>query len=277
MSRRGRLELGFARAPDGRTYLDRQFASYPFHICRPFYPDFGPARGMATVYVQSCSGGLYSGERLAAEITLGRGARAQVTTQASTIVHKGTYGAAGQVCAIDAGPETLVEYLPDPVILFPAARLESRLRVALDATASAVLFDSMLAHDFRGKGDGFDRFANEIAIVAPDGEPLVIDRFRITGDDFRAGGIGRMGGYACLGNVIAVAPGVETATLIDAARAATMGLGEGSVGVSRLPSLPGFSARILARDAVAMKNAMLRLWEVSRTLIAGAPPRPRRK
>ena len=32
----GRLELGFAVGADGVTRLQRQFASYPFHLCRPF-------------------------------------------------------------------------------------------------------------------------------------------------------------------------------------------------------------------------------------------------
>ena len=53
-----RLALTFSCDGDGRTYLDRQFASYPFHVCRPHYfPHDAP--GMATLYVQSSAGGLY--------------------------------------------------------------------------------------------------------------------------------------------------------------------------------------------------------------------------
>ena len=178
-SRQGRLALAFARAPDGRTYLKQQFASYPFHICRPFHIDKGAARGMATLYLQSCSGGLYSDEKLATEIDLGEGAEAHVTTQASTIVHKGTYGAAEQKARITVAPGAHLEYLPDPVILFPGARLKSSQKLVLADGASAILFDSFLAHDFREDGGVFDRFENEIGIFTPDGRPQVIDRFRI--------------------------------------------------------------------------------------------------
>ena len=274
---RGKLELAFARAPDGRSFIRRQFAGYPFHVCRPFHVDKGAARGMATLYLQSCSGGLYSGERLSTEITLDRGAEAHVTTQASTIVHKATYGPAEQTARITAEPDALIEYLPDPVILFPGARLKSSLRIELAERASAIAFDSFLAHDFSGDGGVFDLFDNEVGIFAPDGTPLVIDRFRIAGQDFSAGSIGRMGTNVCHGSVIAVAPEVETELLIDKARAAISDFEEAEIGISRLPNLNGFSARILSRDAVAMKAAMHQLWIVTRTALTGEAPTPRRK
>ena len=51
-----RLSLTFSCDGGGRTYLDRQFASYPFHVCRPHYfPHDAP--GMATLYLQSSAGG----------------------------------------------------------------------------------------------------------------------------------------------------------------------------------------------------------------------------
>ncbi len=277
LDRRGRLELSFAAAPDGRTYIDRQYSSYPFHVCRPFYLDGGTTAGMATVYTQSCSGGLYSLDRLVTEMTVGENAQAHLTSQASTIVHKGAYGGADQACHITAGPGALVEYLPDATILFPGARLKSSVTLQIAETARAVLFDSFLAHDYGG-GDGvFDLFENDIRILAPDGAPLAIDRFRITGAEFADAGVGRMGGYRCHGSVIVVAPGVAPEPLIDAAREAVGDLEGAVAGLSLLPLVDGFSARILAKDAVPMTRAMRRLWELSRSAMTGQAPPPRRK
>src|SRR5437763_6374150 len=62
----GSLALEFSRDPRGRTFLSRQYAAYPFHICRTQYLD---ARSeLATVYIQSCSGGLYENDRLQIEV-----------------------------------------------------------------------------------------------------------------------------------------------------------------------------------------------------------------
>ena len=64
----GRLELAFAADADRRTYLERQYAGYPFHVCRALYQD-RDRPGLATIYVQSCSGGVYEDDRL--DVTLG--------------------------------------------------------------------------------------------------------------------------------------------------------------------------------------------------------------
>jgi urease accessory protein len=277
LARRGRLDLSFARAPDGRSFLDRQFSSYPFHLCRPFYLDDGPTKGMASIYTQSCSGGLYSGDRLTTVLQVGAGAQAQVTSQASTIILRATYGGAVQSCDIGAGPGALVEYLPEATILFPGARLQSSTRLQVHSTASAILFDSFLAHDPTRSGETFEVFENDLQVQTPKGRPLAIDRFRVTGSDFLQSERGRMGGFRCHGNVIVLAPAIDIEACIETARRAVGGQKDCVVGVSRLSLVNGFSARILARDAFLVRRTTLELWALARAAITGQPPGPRRK
>ena len=64
MSRDGpQAALRFERDPSGRTFLARQFTTYPFFCAAPFHLDRAP-RGMLTAILQSSAGGLYEGERL---------------------------------------------------------------------------------------------------------------------------------------------------------------------------------------------------------------------
>lgn len=277
LAKRGRLDLSFARDPNGRSFIDRQFSSYPFHICRPFYLDTGPCKGMATVYTQSCSGGLYTQDRVAMEMEVGDGAQAHLTSQASTIVHASTDGPTHQICRISAGADSLVEYTPDPVILFPMARLRSEVKVTLHETANAILFDSFLAHDYRG-GDGvFDYFHNDIRLRDTQGQDLAIDCFELQGADFQVGGCGQMGAHGCHGSVIVVAPELETGAFIDGARTVLADFDGCFAGISQLPLARGFSARILASDPIPMKKAMLALWAFARRSITGKDPGIRRK
>ncbi len=81
---KGRLELVFAPDAEGRSFLARQFASYPFHVCRAQYLD-AELPEMASLYLQSSAGGLFAGDRLGVSITCKPNAMAHVTTQASTI------------------------------------------------------------------------------------------------------------------------------------------------------------------------------------------------
>lgn len=273
----GRLELEFARAPSGRTYIGRQFYSYPFHICRPFNLDDGPCEGMATVYTQSCSGGLYGLDRLVMNMTVREGAQAHLTTQASTIVHRATDGMTEQFCNIAAEAGALVEYLPDPTILFPGANLKSSVRLTLADSASAILFDSFMAHDYEGGSKTFALFENSVSICRPSSAPIAIDRFRVTGEEFARGGVGIAGGFACHGGVLAVTPGIDADALIGNLRRTVGALSPCAIGFSRLPRVNGVSARILAPDAVPMRKAMLEIWRQFRTAVTGVEPRPRRK
>ncbi|HZF35124.1 MAG TPA: urease accessory protein UreD, partial [Candidatus Angelobacter sp.] len=79
-------EITFARDPGGRTYVRRQHVSYPYHVCRAL-TFAGDPPGMATLYLQSCAGGIYRDDRLRERIVAEEGAAAHLTTQASTIVH----------------------------------------------------------------------------------------------------------------------------------------------------------------------------------------------
>lgn len=277
IDRRGLLELEFRWGPGGRTYVGSQYFSYPFHVCRPFYLDDGPCEGMATVYTQSCSGGLYSLDRLAMNIVARKGAQVHLTSQASTIVHRATDGVTEQSCNFVVESDALVEYLPDPVILFPGAHLKSTLRWTLADSACAILFDSFLAHDYEDQSRVFDLFDNSVMISLPSGAPLAIDRFRVTGEEFTRGGLGVTGGFACQGSVLAVTPGVDTDALIVNLRKKFSDMTGCAIGLSRLPRVNGLSARILAQDAVSMRSAMLGIWRQTRGAIVGCEPSNRRK
>src|SRR5215470_13883408 len=89
------VDLGFSADRAGRTALRRQRVTYPFHVGRTWQVPGDPA-GMATLYVQSCSGGLFQHDDLAWHIVASEGARAHVTTAAATIAHRMEDGHARQ-------------------------------------------------------------------------------------------------------------------------------------------------------------------------------------
>lgn len=84
---------------------------------------------MPTLYLQSCAGGMFEGDDLCLRIEAGAGTSAHVTSDASTIVHSMEQEAAAQCLEIRAREGAFLEYLPDPSILFPRARLDSRVQI----------------------------------------------------------------------------------------------------------------------------------------------------
>jgi urease accessory protein len=273
---RGRLEITFARAPTGRTYLRRQYASYPYHVCRPLAFGGDPA-GMATIYLQSCAGGIFRDDRLREHIVAEEGAAAHVTTQASTIVHSMDRGDARQEVLIEAASGSFIEVLPDPFILFPQSRFESAVRIRAHATATVLVADSFICHDPAGAGAMFDRFQGDLRVEDARGRLLTLDRFRTTGAIVAGQRPGITGAFAAQGGLFVIHRQAPVSALMDALRDATANIAHIYVGVSELPNGCGAWLRILAADAVALRAAMTSAWQAARQALTGQTPAPRRK
>jgi len=274
--RRGRIDLTFRRAPDGGTFLARQYASYPFHICRP-HRYVGDPSGMATLYLQSVAGGLFESDRLKVSIAAESGTALHVTSQASTVVHSMTGDYAEHAATIEAGEGALVEYLPDATILFPRASLASRIKVQAHESASVICADAFLAHDPYGEHAMFDRFDNDMTIAAPTGQVFVRDKFRITGDLLRRHLPGLNGPWIAQATVMVIHRGPSLGTLLENIRAELEPLPDIFAGASRLPGDVGVWTRILACDGHALRTAVLALWGCAREHITAKRPRVRRK
>lgn len=269
------LDLAFERAPGGGTVLKRQLVAYPFHVGRVLHLP-GDPQGLASVYLQSCSGGLFQGERLGLAIAAGEGAQVHLTTAASTIVHTMDEGHAEQSFRLEAAAGALVEYLPDPLILFPGSRLDTRLSIRAAAGATVIAGESFLLHDPRGGGSAFDWLRSETRVEDEAGRLLAVDRFRAEGSAVLAAQPGVNGAFGLQGTLLVVHranPQAALAALRSVLRDST----DAYAGASLLPGNSGAWLRVLARDAIALRAIMREAWSAVRLLATGASPGPRRK
>jgi len=273
---RGRLEIAFARDPLGRTYVRRQHVSYPYHVCRPL-TFAGDPRGMATIYLQSCAGGIFRGDRLRERIVAEAGTAAHVTTQASTIVHGMDRGDARQEVVIEAAAGSFLEVLPDPFILFPQSRFASDFRVRAHETATVVVADSFICHDPAGAGAMFDRFNGDLRVEDLQGRLLMLDRFRVTGAIVADRWPGITGAAATQGSLFVIRRQGPANALGDALRHVAGNVVHGYAGASELPNGCGAWLRVMAADAVALRAAMTSAWQAVRETMTGQTPAPRRK
>jgi urease accessory protein len=263
-------------AAGGRTYIAGQYASYPFHVCRALYQD-PEAPGLATLYIQSCSGGLYQDDLLDISVRADAGAEAHVTTQASTIVHSMPAGRAVQDVRIEARDGSYLEYLPDPQILFPDSRFSSRIAAAVSPGATVLLGDAFLMHDPSGGRGMFSTYASEIAIDDDAGTRLALDRLRIDASTIDVRRAGILGGFGAQGTLIVAMPGRDVAPVLAGLCALGPGGSGAAMGVSVLPKSAGLMARVLARDGVTLKRAMQACWNAGRNALKGSVALPRRK
>lgn len=270
------LALAFANGPQGRVFLERQYAAYPFHVCKVLYED-PELPGMGTLYMQSSAGGIYEHDRHAIDIVARPGAMAHVTSQASTIVHSMRDAEARLDLTIEAGRGSLLEVLPDPQILFPESAYVGRTEVSVANDAVVILAESFLTHDPRGNGGAPSHYRSEIVVKDEAGRILAIDRMALSKQTFTAPAPGVMGAFMAYGALLVLAPGRSEPLMPERAPEASLDDGRALIGVSTLPNGAGQLFRILAADGAGLKRATLGCWALARTAVTGHAPRIRRK
>ena len=273
--RQGRASLRFSRRGDSKTFISDQYVAYPFHLTRPFYFDGDPG-GMLSLYLQSASGGIYRGDDLLLELEADAGTAVHVTTQAATIVHDTRETKARHDVRIRVGEGAFCEYLPDPIILFPGAELESRVSVVLEPGAVFLMADAFTLHDPKGEGRPFRSLDSYVRIEELGGTLLAIDRYRIEGPDLAGANPALDGGQKCHGMLFAVAPD-NTETMAAAVRDGIAEVPGVYGGVSALPYNAGIGIRILCDNALSLDRAMKGAWSAIRETLTGRVPKPRRK
>src|SRR5262245_45589396 len=225
----------------GRTVLAHQHVPYPFHVTRPFYLD--PQRpDLATLYLQSAAGGLYRGDRLRLAIDMAAGARAHITTQASTIVHDTRAQPAEQFTRLLVGRNAFAAVTPDPLVLFPGAAVASTVDVMLASGACVILTDGFACHDPADEGRPFARVTLSTVVRDEHGRVLLFDRGSVAGAAF-LGAASPAGPYRAVGTLFAL--GHQVRRLDPASLERRLDDAGCLAGVTRTPHELGYAVRIL--------------------------------
>ena len=257
----------------GRTVLARQRLPYPFHATRPFYLDQARPE-LATLYLQSASGGLYRGDSMALSIVADAHAAVHVTTQASTIVHRTHGRGVVQNTRIAVGEGAFVAMTPDPLVLFPGAEMCCSTDVTLAANGRAILIDGLARHDPEGLDLPFDRYRNAVVVRDAAGCVLLADRGTLSGQAM-LDAASPLGPFRAVGTLFVLGHGSERcdADLVER-RLAEVGC---VAGISKLPNNAGVGGRILAENGGTLARGLEAAFAVAFEALIGAPPARRRK
>ncbi len=270
------VSLSFKRDPSGQTFIAKQRTTYPFTLTQPFCLDRAP-HGMLTLMLQSISGGVYENERLALDFSVEDGACVHLTTQGATVVHSMREGrVATQQVSIRAGKGSFVEYLPDPLALFPQAHFRSSVHIAVEEGATVISGDAFGLHDPDALGRPFGSIFNETVFQRADGQRHCADRFEMSGHEFVASLPSALRRYQTQGTFWVVSDH-DTEELVTAVRTALDPLPGIYAGASILPGNAGVWMRVLAVDAIALRSAFHAVWRAVRLCLTGVEPPSRRK
>lgn len=176
LSSAGTGRLAFALT-DGRTQVRQSYATSPLKLLNP--RNHGSA---AWVFSSTYGGGLVGGDAVNLQVTLERGARAYLSTQASTKVFRSSVGAS-QTLHASVGEDALLVVAPDPVVCFAASTYCQEQHFALDRGAGLVAIDWLSSGRLAsGERWAFESYRSRMTI-GRSGRRLFYDSLRLATED----------------------------------------------------------------------------------------------
>ena len=168
--------LRFARC-GANTILERSYATNPLKLFT--------TRGVSQacwVYAATYGGGIVGGDAIRLCVEAAEGARAVVTTQASTKVYRSLRPSSQEVKSSIADDALLV-VLPDPVVCFAGGDFSQEQRYDLQPRASLVLVDWMTSgRHATGERWAFHHYSSRIDIRRA-GRRVLYDMLRLDAED----------------------------------------------------------------------------------------------
>lgn len=172
------LQLGF-RARAHRTVLAERRRTGPLAVQRPFYPE----GDVCHVYLLHPPGGVVGGDSLDITVTAESNSHALITTPGATKFYRSAGQDARQVQRLSVEDGAVLEWLPQENIYFPGARVRFDTRIDLQGNARFAYWEVQCL----GRPvleEGFDQgFIDSRLSVYRDGEPLVLERLRVSADN----------------------------------------------------------------------------------------------
>jgi urease accessory protein len=276
ISTAGRLELVADVTSGGRTYLSRRCQRFPLRITAPLYLD-PTRRGMAYVYMQNPTGGLFEGDDHLISLTARPGTLVHLTTQAASKVYRCDGSSARQRIDLAVAAGAFAEYVPDPLIPHAGAQFEQEL-VADVEPDGALIATETLAPGRVAFGEEFEytrlRLSTRISCA---GQEAAVDSLVLEPGKRQPCRAGVLGDYAYVASLFAVAPRRDCEALARTVSEAIEGIADCLSAAAILPSNSGVLARILAPSGIPATRALEAAWSAARLMLLGGPAPRRRK
>lgn len=176
-----------------------------------FVRSFPLQDGESLAHLNNISGAVFGGDRLHLAVQLAPQAAVQLTTTGATRVYRQrrTGETSKLTSHFSLASDSVLDYLPDPVIPFADADLDQRTEFEL-ATGAALFYGEIVTAGRLGRGECFaySRLRSTLSVRAM-GRRILHDRLQLTPANISVGSSTALGGYPYLVTFLALRAGAE--------------------------------------------------------------------
>jgi urease accessory protein len=254
-----------------RTRLHVIEQRQPLKVVRAFDLD----GGASLVHLHNLSGGVLAGDRLSLELTVGTGARAQVTSTGATRLYRSRSeaGPADFTAQVQVADGALLEYLPDPLIPFAGSRYAQHTSVNLNLGAGLFWWDTVApGREARGEIFSYDTLSLSFELRVA-GQPVSIERSDLQPAARALGSPARLGPYRYFSCFYVCRAGVAEHAWRDLEKELLDLAGQLSSpviiwGLTRLLA-HGLVVRALSRNGRDVARGLIAFWRVAKQALYG--------
>lgn len=239
MSLTGTMSLTAEKRAE-KTIISSCYYQGAMKVTRPVYLD----PDAPSVYMMHVGGGYLDGDTYETDIHVQPEAEISVTTQSHTKVYKTPKEPVQQRTAITLGKNSVLEYLPDPLIAYEAARFLQETTVSME-TGSVLIYSDIVTPGWAPDGHFFryDWIRSKLKVYK--NEKLVLfDHLKLEPDE-QINGLMQMEGYTHTGMLAVLHEDISADTVDEIYELLTTRETKARYGISML-SEPGFILRVLA-------------------------------
>lgn len=251
----GELRITYA-ARDGVT---RHREAYQQGAMRVRFPNVAAQTPPEAVIINT-SGGLTGGDTVKVNVTTEAGAHGMVTSQACERIYRSSGGEAQLETHLRLKGSSMLEWLPQPTILFNHGRLRRMTRVDMDAASTLLAVEGIVFGRTAMQEEVQEGWVEDGWRVRRGGRLAFADTLRLTGDiaeQLRSRAV--MAGNRATASILYVAPDAEAR--LDDMRAAISGCGA-MAAASAWDGL--MAARVVAKTGGALTQALIHILETFR-------------
>lgn len=268
---RGAVDLTLA-SRSGRTRIVERWATWPLAIQRALYLD-DRLRDMAFVMLVNPGPGILQGDHQTIRVEVKANARAHVTNQSATKLHRMPDSGAAVQTTLIVGDGAHLEYLPEPVIPFAGTRITQQTRITV-ASSGTLFFWEITAPGRVAFGESleYEHLRNDLTISRPDGQALCREAFLLQPRlrSLRSAVVAGPVDHPTLGSLWIVSSRPDAAVLRDRLREAPIPDGA-RVGITTLPFDAGVGVKVIGPQLQVVKSILTSLAARARDLALGSP------
>ncbi|MEL6938340.1 MAG: urease accessory protein UreD [Cyanobacteria bacterium J06598_1] len=261
------------RTLPNRAFIANQYATYPFRLSNALSLDSSdPQRVYA--YIMNAGPGLLAGDDLRVVVEVGDRASLYLTDQSATKVHSKPTGElpAQMTHVLEVGNHAYLEYVPEPIIFFPAAALKQKTQITLHPNSRLVLSEIVVPGRLARKEIyEFEQFENRLEVRSSEGALHFVDTLKLLGQSNRFRTHRFLTDHPILGSFVVIAPKLDLDRFSQAVEAINTPADNLQIGSSPLPNCNGLFVRAMANKTRAIKIFQHHLLSTTRRLLQQQP------